>query len=200
MKLFETSVNAIMTVGETFVETSNYERETTGVWSKKEKALKSYMPQDNVLWSPYERIMRFNEFRRDNQGLIGKGDTILLLSDDGILTEYYSGVSVIPVKSHSIAMQGSNLGDASYYWVAQDVDDSKLYVPISWLREVDETRALSVLEKLFIDKNRDVENEIIKPLQNRETLVKKYSMPQDNVESLIDESNYVDEVPMHHKR
>ncbi len=31
MKLFMTSVNAIMSVDETFVETSNYERQMTGV-------------------------------------------------------------------------------------------------------------------------------------------------------------------------
>lgn len=200
MKLFMTSVNAIMSVDETFVETSNYERQMTGVMSKKEKVLKSYMPENNVLWSHSERDRRFEEFERDNKGLIGKGDTILSLSDEGVLTEYYSGVQVIPAQSHSISAQGSNLGEASYYGINQDADISKLYVPISWLREINESDALSILVKLFDDKERDIENEIIKPLQNRDALAKRNSMTQGNVEPQIDESNYVDEVPMHHNR
>lgn len=200
MKLFMTRVNAIMSVDETFVETSSYERQTTGIMSKKEKVLKSYMFKDNVLWSPSERNRRFNEFERDNNGLIGKGDTILSLNDEGVLTEYYSGVKVIPVQSQYISTQGSNLGENSYYGINQDADISKLYVPIAWLEEINKVDALTVLEKLFNDKERDIENEIIKPLQNRDALAKKNSMTQGNEESQIDESNYADEVSMHHSR
>ena len=174
MRFFIINVNKIMIVDKANIPTSNNERYTSGIMSRDEKVLKSYEPEDNVLWGSSERNTRFNEFERDNYGLIGKGETLLSLNEDGTLSEYYSGVQVVPVKSQHVSTVGSSRGEARYYSIEETADNNKLYVPIDWLIEVDETKALSVLEELFKNKKRDVESEIIIPLKKRESLAKSH--------------------------
>ena len=162
-KFYITSVNAIM-----HVDTAPHMQNDGD-----EKYLKGYLPKDNVLWSPWERQSHQQEFYSQNKGLVGNGDVILSMNDDGSLTEYYSGLQVMPIQA--VPRDTLNSGGASYYSAGAVDDDSKLYVPVSWLREITHESSLDIIKKMFQDKSRDIDHEIIIPLTNRFNIAQKNS-------------------------
>ena len=156
-KIFKVNVNNIMTVEESVVDpisSSSYDHVV------RTTCLKSYEPIIDLNLSDEINQRRLNQFKKENEGLVGNGYTILGLTNRGELIEMYSGIKVIPVKSKAC----HNLGAVQYYDAFEVEDYRKLYVPISCIKAVNQED---------ICNRRCVEKEIVDPLKNRLEFVQK---------------------------
>ena len=183
--VYEVNVNNIMTV----------EKNIPLPWKGNSTCLKSYVPRADLSVFPSvetnntkaivagseEIRSSINLFSILNADYIGSGRTFLLPNGDGSLTEFYSGLRVVPVDSEPVLTQTDRLDEAQYFDGREVTDDKALYVPKSLLSEYTSGYLMDVISSLFYSRHNDddIENRIVRPLTSRQNLVNTlYSQKQ----------------------